>query len=149
MLAACQQALLHCQQDEDFIRPQSVDCETSSMEYLLSVLADALIVVSIELDWSDVGSWDTLANMQSKTQEGNVLQGDVWMEGVNNSYLHAEHRLLAVVGVQDHIIVETRDAVLVAHKDKCQSIKDLVCRLKQANRQEVFSHQDDPKNHKE
>ncbi len=143
MLSTCQQALLRCRQDEDFIRPHKAalaECPTSSMEYLLAALGENLVAVKVALNWSDIGSWDTLAKLQAQTQEGNTIQGDVWTESVSDCYLHAEHRLLAVVGVQDHIVVETRDAVLVAHKNHSQLIKRLVQRLKQANRSEVLHH---------
>ncbi|MFN7276942.1 MAG: cupin domain-containing protein, partial [Betaproteobacteria bacterium] len=93
-----------------------------------------------EMGWSDVGSWDALWEIHAKTPEGNVMEGDVLAEDVNNTFIKAENRMVAAVGVDDLVIVETADAVLVAHKTSAQDVKALVDRLKAESRSEHVFH---------
>jgi mannose-1-phosphate guanylyltransferase/mannose-6-phosphate isomerase len=90
--------------------------------------------------WSDVGSWSALWDEGDKDADGNVCHGDVIASEVSNSYLRAEDRLLAVVGVEDHVVIETADAVLVAHKDRVQEVKAIVAKLKGDGRGEANIH---------
>ena len=101
---------------------------------------DKAIVVPINSGWSDIGAWPALWNVCPRDENGNVIQGDVIAEDTRNTFLFAQHRCLAAVGLENVIVVETADAVLVAHKDKAQDVKKIVTRLKQTNRDESKMH---------
>lgn len=149
MLAACRKAHAGRQADLDFLRLDAeafAACPSDSIDYAVMEKActpgsaGVAAVVPLDAGWSDVGSWAALWDEGTKDADGNVMVGDVLVEGVKNSYLRAEERLLAVVGVEDHIIVETADAVLVAHKDHVQSVKAMVGQLKRNGRGEANLH---------
>jgi mannose-1-phosphate guanylyltransferase / mannose-6-phosphate isomerase len=96
----------------------------------------------LDVGWSDVGSWSSLFDALPADQEGNVLQGDVLVHDTNNCYVHSTSRLVAAVGMDDHIIVETKDAILVAPKNRVQDVKDLVGKLKKSGRSESSLHRE-------
>ena len=98
------------------------------------------VVIPLSAGWSDVGSWDALWQVLPKDGAGNVLQGDVLLQNCTNTLAVSEGRLVACVGVSDLIVVETADAVLVAHKDKTQDVKKIVDSLKQQGRPEGHIH---------
>ena len=98
------------------------------------------VVIPLSAGWSDVGSWDALWQVLPKDGAGNVLQGDVLLQNCSNILAVSEGRLVACVGVSDLIVVETADAVLVAHKDKTQDVKKIVDSLKQQGRPEGHIH---------
>lgn len=104
-------------------------CHSDSIDYAVMEKVQDAVVVSLDAGWSDIGSWDSLWEHRQADTAGNVTIGDVITEKVRNSYVHATKRKVAVVGMQDCIIVETKDAVLVLHKDACQDIKSVVERL--------------------
>jgi mannose-1-phosphate guanylyltransferase / mannose-6-phosphate isomerase len=97
-------------------------------------------VVAADLAWSDVGSWDSLWQLAEQDAQGNAKHGDVIAVGTHNSYLRAEHKLLAVVGLDNVVVVETKDAVLVMHKDNAQDVKLVVEQLKARQRDEHKLH---------
>ena len=90
--------------------------------------------------WNDIGSWSSLWSIQPQDDQGNVKIGDVLTDQVSNCYLHSQNRLIAAVGVDDLVVVETADAVLVAHRDKAQNVKVIVEQLKEKNREETLLH---------
>jgi mannose-1-phosphate guanylyltransferase/mannose-6-phosphate isomerase len=98
------------------------------------------VVVEADIGWSDIGSWTALWQAGTADAEGNVVLGDVQTDGVRNCYIRAEDRLVAAVGVEDLVIVETADAVLVTHKDKSQDVKKTVEALKSRQRDEYMVH---------
>ena len=98
------------------------------------------VVVRLEAGWSDVGAWDALWSLEEKNGEGNVIHGDVHAADTRNALLIAQHRLLACVGLEDVVVVETPDAVMVARKDKAQQVGALVKSLRQAGRAECLAH---------
>ncbi len=100
------------------------------------------VVVPLNAQWSDVGSWSALWEISSKDQSGNAIRGDVLVEDATDSYLYSQHRLIGAVGVKDLVVVETKDAVLVAHKDKVQQVKNIVAQLKKNNRTEYLQHRE-------
>jgi len=139
----CERAIDTITTDLDFIRLNEKtmsSCPADSIDYAVMEHTQRAVVVPFNAGWSDAGSWASLLEIQPQDEHGCVTHGDVITEKVKNSYLRAESRLLAAVGVSDHIVVETADAVLVAHKDYAQSLKDLVDRLKQQKRRETQSH---------
>lgn len=145
MLMACQRAFAGGQQDLYFTRVDTeafTACPAESIDYaVMEKTADA-VVVSLDAGWSDVGSWSSLWDVSAKDDQGNVFKGDVLATGTHNSYVHGDHRLVAAVGVDDLVIVETKDAVLVAHKSKVQDVKSIVADLKKTGRHEHFNHRE-------
>lgn len=143
ILHACEKTAKHMIEDLDFIRLNHElfsHCPSNSIDYAVMEKTSDAVLVPLKAGWSDVGSWLALWETQEKDSNGNVMQGDVMIEEVNNSYLRAESRMLAVVGVSDHIVIETADAVLVAHKNNSQAVKKLVESLKQKRRSESELH---------
>lgn len=129
--------------DYDFIRLDE-DAFTSSpsdsIDYAVMEKTENAVVVPMDAGWNDIGSWSALWDVGEKDQHGNVVNGDVYTSDVSNTYLHANNRLIAAVGVKDYIVVETTDAVLVAHRDKVQDVKNIVEQLKSLQREETLLH---------
>jgi mannose-1-phosphate guanylyltransferase/mannose-6-phosphate isomerase len=141
--AACRKAFGGASTDADFTRIDArafEACPSDSIDYaVMEKTADA-VVVPLDAGWSDVGSWSALHEASTPDGNGNVLRGDVLAEDSTGCYLHSESRLVAVVGLRDHVVVETEDAVMVAPKDKVQDVKKLVARIKDAGRSEHSMH---------
>ena len=135
----------HSQPDLDFTRIDKAAfeaCRSESIDYaVMEKTADA-VVVPLDAGWSDVGSWAALYDASPTDADGNVLLGDVVVEDTEGCLLHAESRLVTAVGLRDHIVVETKDAVLVAPKDRVQDVKKLVARLKAEGRYEHSLHRE-------
>lgn len=145
MVKQCQLALQLSQDDLDFIRldPDAfAACPDDSIDYAVMEKTANAVVMPLDASWSDVGSWSALWEVSEKDVQGNVLQGDVLTEQTRNSFIYAQHRLTATVGINDLVVVETKDAVLVAHKDRVQDIKGIVNQLKAANRPEQLQHRE-------
>jgi mannose-1-phosphate guanylyltransferase/mannose-6-phosphate isomerase len=143
ILSACRKSVMQGKQDTDFFRVSEADFLASpsdSIDYAVMENTERAVVVPISAGWSDVGAWSALWSLCPQDNDGNVIQGDVLAEDTRNSFLVAEHRCLATVGIDNVIVVETADAVLVASKDKAQDVKAIVTRLKEANREEHRVH---------
>jgi mannose-1-phosphate guanylyltransferase/mannose-6-phosphate isomerase len=100
------------------------------------------VVLPLDAGWSDVGSWSSLFDALPSDEEGNVLIGDVTVFDTHDCYVHSTSRLVTAVGMDDHIIVETKDAVLVAPKDRVQDVKELVAKLRKSGRTEPALHRE-------
>jgi mannose-1-phosphate guanylyltransferase / mannose-6-phosphate isomerase len=143
ILTSCQQALDSAQKDLDFVRLDAAafaQCPADSIDYAIMEKTHNAVVVPFHNQWSDLGSWSSLWEVLPKDDNNNVLSGDVLTEKVSNSYIRADNRLVAAIGMDNHIIIETDDAVLVANKDHSQDVKQIVDQLKQSNRQEPHIH---------
>lgn len=141
--ACCQAAIAEQVTDLDFIRINTeafLACPAESVDYAIMEHTAKAIVLPLDAGWSDVGGYNTLWQYQSKDDHNNVIKGDVMTLDTHNCYLHSDDKLVSTLGVQDLIVVSTKDAVLVAHKDKAQQIKELVNQLEQAGRVEAASH---------
>jgi mannose-1-phosphate guanylyltransferase/mannose-6-phosphate isomerase len=101
---------------------------------------ESAVVIPLDAHWNDLGTWDALWDIDSKDENGNVVSGDVLVEAVSNSYIQSNSRLVAAVGVEDVVIVETPDALLVARKGNAQSVRQIVEQLERAGREEINSH---------
>ena len=99
-------------------------------------------MVPLDAGWSDVGSWSSLHDACEKDADGNVRRGDVLTEDTRGSYLYAESRLVAAVGLRDHVVIETKDAVLVAPRERVQDVKALVAQIKASGRSEHLLHRE-------
>lgn len=140
---ACQRAWQARQADLDFIRVDRaafLTCPADSIDYAVMEKTRDGVVVPLDAGWSDVGSWSALWELQAQDGQGNVCRGDVIIEDVARSYLHSEGRLIAAIGIQDHVIVETADVVLVAARDRVQDVKKLIAQIKAKDRQEHKFH---------
>jgi mannose-1-phosphate guanylyltransferase/mannose-6-phosphate isomerase len=129
--------------DLDFCRLDEAAFAASpsdSIDYAVMEHTRDGIVVAADIGWSDVGSWSALADVQDKDANGNAVRGDVYLDSTSNSLVRAESRIVAVVGVKDLVVVETPDAVLVAHKDQVQRVKNVVDHLKGNERTEHLYH---------
>ena len=145
MARVCAAAFGSASSDLDFTRIEAAAfeaCPSDSIDYaVMEKTADA-VVVPLDAGWSDVGSWSSLHAASTPDADGNVLRGDVISEDTEGSYLYAESRLVAVVGLKNHVVVETKDAVLVAPKERVQQVKKLVARLKERGRYEHAQHRE-------
>ena len=143
ILAAVRKALDASKMDMDFCRLDEkafAESPSISIDYAVMEKTKLGAVVPVEMGWNDVGSWDALWDLHEKTAAGNVLQGDVLASDVSNTFIKAENRMVAAVGVDDLVIVETADAVLVSSRKSAQDVKLLVDRLKSAERTEHVTH---------
>jgi mannose-1-phosphate guanylyltransferase/mannose-1-phosphate guanylyltransferase/mannose-6-phosphate isomerase len=143
MLEVCSNALEKGVEDLDFFRLDKESFKKSpsdSLDYAIMEKTDIGVVIPIDAGWNDLGSWEALWQAGSKDEDRNVISGDVFVSEVKNSYLHAESRLVAAVGLENHVVIETKDAVLVAPRDKVQNVKDLVNQLRKTSRPEARTH---------
>ncbi|EJM98512.1 mannose-1-phosphate guanylyltransferase/mannose-6-phosphate isomerase [Herbaspirillum sp. YR522] len=138
-----EQAVLKGYEDLDFCRLDQASFEATpseSIDYAVMERTKKAVVVLADIGWSDVGSWSALWAVQQSDADGNVARGDVLLQDVGNTLVRAESRMVAALGVQDLIIVETDDAVLVAHRDRVQDVKKIVDTLKSSGRTEHMHH---------
>jgi len=131
--------------DLDFVRIDKhafEACRGESIDYAVMEKTDDAVVLPLDAGWSDVGSWSSLFDALATDEDGNVLQGDVIVHDTHDCYVHSTSRLVTAVGMEDHIIVETKDAILVAPKNRVQDVKDLVAKIKKCGRSEPSLHRE-------
>jgi mannose-1-phosphate guanylyltransferase/mannose-6-phosphate isomerase len=136
-------AVNNATQDLDFIRLDKQSFESSpsdSIDYALMEKSNNVIVVPLDAQWNDIGSWSALYDIGTKDNNGNVIQGDVLTEETTNTYINANHHMVVTIGVQDLVIVDTPNATLISTKDKAQDVKKIVERLQKQDREEQFCH---------
>ncbi|MBT4668401.1 MAG: mannose-1-phosphate guanylyltransferase/mannose-6-phosphate isomerase, partial [Candidatus Ruthia sp.] len=125
-------AVTNATKDLDFIRLDKQSFESSpsgSIDYALMEKSDNVVVVPLDAGWNDIGSWSALHDIGKKDANGNVTNGDVFMQDTTNTYIHANGHMIATIGVQDLIIVDTPNATLISTKDKSQEVKNIVEQL--------------------
>jgi len=140
---ACKQAYANGKKDLDFMRLDKhafSKAPSISVDYAVMEKTSKAAVVPLKGGWSDMGSWNALWESFEHDQHNNALYGDVAEEDCSGCFIHASNRLVAAVGMEDHVIVETADAVLVAPRDRAQDVKIIVNKLKHAKREEVDIH---------
>jgi mannose-1-phosphate guanylyltransferase/mannose-6-phosphate isomerase len=143
MLAACRESWLSQEKDLAFTRLDAASfarCPADSIDYAVMEKTAKAVVLPLDAGWSDVGSWSALWAVGSGDDTGNVCQGDVVSVDTRGCHVHAGSRLVATVGLEDMVVVETADAVLVAAKDRVQDVKQVVEHLKKAGREEHLLH---------
>lgn len=143
MLKYSTQAIEKAKTDMDFTRLDKdafAQCPSDSIDYAVMEKTQHAAVIPVDIGWNDIGSWSALWDVGASDASGNVIHGDVMLHDSNNSYVHSDSRLVTVVGLNDHVVVETADAVLVAHRDRSQDVKEIVEKLKLANRDEAIIH---------
>jgi len=145
ILAVCKESLESQTQDMDFTRVDAdifVNCPDVSIDYAVMEHTHDAAVVMLDANWSDIGSWSSLWESTDKDINGNACMGDVMLQDTTNSYINAEGKLVSVIGLNNIVVVETKDAVMVAHKDKVQDIKYIVQNLKAQKRPEYQFHRE-------
>jgi mannose-1-phosphate guanylyltransferase/mannose-6-phosphate isomerase len=145
IVAAAEQALAKASADLDFIRLDKAAFSASpsdSIDYAVMEKSANTVMVPLDAGWSDVGSWDALWQVMAKDEQGNACRGDVLLEQCHNSYVYAEQRLVTAIGLDEVVVVETKDAVLVAHKSQLQGVKNIVAKLQSYGRTEVDLHRE-------
>ena len=143
MLQACRNSYGNVVRDHDFVRLDKeafAACPSDSIDYAVMERTEGAVVIPLDAGWNDVGAWSALWEIGAKDCQGNVIRGDVVMHSTQDCYIHAEHRLVTTVGMEHHVIVETPDAVLVAHKDHVQDVKAIVGSLNAQQRSETVTH---------
>ncbi|MFA0468564.1 mannose-1-phosphate guanylyltransferase/mannose-6-phosphate isomerase [Vibrio breoganii] len=145
ILEACKKSIAGCSSDLDFIRlgeEAFKACPDDSVDYAVMEKTNDAVVVPLDAQWSDVGSFSSLWEVADKDQNGNVSHGDVITTSTQNSFIYSQSKLVSTVGVDELVVVETKDAVLVAHKDKVQDVKSIVNELIKQNRNECKQHRE-------
>jgi mannose-1-phosphate guanylyltransferase/mannose-6-phosphate isomerase len=145
ILDNCQKAMKGVEQDLDFLRPNQTDflaCASESIDYAVMEKTDSAVVIPLDAGWSDVGSYSALWEVCEQNEDKNVLKGDVIAQQTTNSYIHSQNKLIATVGVDNLVIIDTPDAVLIANKDKVQEVKLIVEQLKKEQRPEAVIHRE-------
>jgi mannose-1-phosphate guanylyltransferase len=143
ILSACKKSCTTENIDSDFIRIDNDafhQCPNESIDYAVMENTKNGVVVPLDANWSDVGSWSSLWDVKTKDYSDNVSEGDVVLEDVKNTYIYSSNRLVSVIGVSNLVIVDTQDALLVTDKQQTHNIKKIVERLQNDKRIEVESH---------
>ena len=143
MLEACKAAFAAGEQDLDFFRidqPLFEQVPSDSIDYAVMEKTDLGVMIPLDAGWSDLGSFDALWQTQKKNGSQNVFKGDVLTHDVKESYIHAGSKMVAAIGLEKFVIVETSDAILVSPRDRVQDIKLLVNQLKEKGRSQAVTH---------
>jgi len=142
---ACDSAMAATQLDLDFVRIDKAtfeSCPSESIDYAVMEKTSDAVVVPLDAGWTDIGSWSSLWDISAKDGNGNASSGDVLLHETNNSYVRSDGALIATVGVDDLVIVATKDAFMVAHRDSVEDVKVIVQRLKEQSRSEWNLHRE-------
>ncbi|MCB5306758.1 mannose-1-phosphate guanylyltransferase/mannose-6-phosphate isomerase [Yersinia massiliensis] len=145
ILEACKTAMKDTDADNDFItidRDNFSACPDESIDYAVMEKTNSAVVVSLDAGWSDVGSWSALWDVSHKDKFGNAITGDAFLHDTQNCYINTDEKLIAAVGVDNLVIVSTKDAVLVVDKSKVQDVKKVVEHLKKTKRSEYRRHRE-------
>lgn len=145
MYDACKASVFSVKEELDFVRVDKdmfAECPSESVDYAVMENTDRAMVFPLDAGWSDVGSWSSLADVESRDDAGNTSKGDVIQHNSRNTYVFAENALVSTVGLDNMIVVQAKDAVLVAAKDRVQDVKAVVQSLKSSNRPEYRLHRE-------
>jgi mannose-1-phosphate guanylyltransferase len=139
IVSACEQSLSKAEEDLEFIRLDAdsfMSCPADSIDYAVMENTDRALVVAMDAGWSDLGAWSALWEAQTKDENGNVSHGDVLTHRSKDCYAYSQSRLITLLGTKDLVVVETKDAILVADRNQVQDVKSLVDQLKDQERDE-------------
>jgi mannose-1-phosphate guanylyltransferase / mannose-6-phosphate isomerase len=143
IITSVNNAVYSAKQDLDFIRLEVEAFKSSpsdSIDYALIEKSNNVVVVPLDAKWSDIGSWAALNDIASKDSQGNVIKGDVISQDTTNTYINADYHLVAVIGVDNLIIIDTPDATFISTKEKAIEVKSIVESLKASGRSESSTH---------
>lgn len=141
----CMASMNHVSSDLDFIRINNDEfkqCPSESIDYAIMEKTSDAVVIPMDAGWNDVGSWSSLWEISDKDAYGNVNRGDVILTDSHNNYVSAESLLVSTIGVDNLVIIQTKDAILVSNKDKVQDVKKIVEELKRCGRKEYSTHRE-------
>ncbi len=139
----CVLALQRSKTDLEYVRIDASTfacCPDNSIDYAVMEKASRACVVPLNAQWNDVGSWSALWDVQAKDAQGNVSKGDVMLHNSRNCLVHSQSKLVTLVGLDDVVVVETKDAVMVTRKEHAQDVKHLVNTLTEQGRPEAQNH---------
>ena len=142
---ACKASMVAAQPDLDFLRINKenfLECPSESIDYAVMENTTDAVVVPMDAGWSDIGSWSSLWDISKKDIDGNTTHGDVMLHNSSNSYIRTDGKLVAAIGVDDLVIVSTKDALMVAHKNSVQDAKIIAQQLKAESRSEWELHRE-------
>jgi len=145
IFSACKKSLENTTQDQDFIRLDSeafAICPDESIDYAVMEKTQDAVVVPLDAGWNDIGAWSALWEVNDKDKNGNTTFGDTILQDTSNSLIHGRERLVTTIGLDNIVIVDTKDALLVACKDKVQDVKKIVEKLKKEKRPEFKIHRE-------
>ena len=146
ILVACQKALANSKNDLNFTRIDAEvfePCPDDSIDYAVMEKTQDAVVVTLDANWSDVGSWSTLWEISPQDENGNVLkkgQGNIMTLDSKDCFIQSDKKLIATIGIENTVVIKTDDALMVAHKDRVQDVKTIVNRLKKEKRTEASLH---------
>ena len=139
----CEFSMDDIQEDLDFLRVDKEKfqlCPSESVDYAVMEKTKDAVVVPLDAGWCDIGSWSSLWDISEKDVDGNVTHGDVMLYRSNNSYVRTDDKLIAAIGIDDLVIVSTKDVLMISHKDSVENIKVIVKQLKNSSREEWKLH---------
>lgn len=143
ILSACEIALDNAESDNYFLHIKADDfihCADESVDYAIMEHTSRGLVVSLKAGWNDLGSWSAIWDVGPHDEDKNRIEGDVIAVDTHNCLIQSHHRLVSTLGVEDLVIIETKDAVLVSKKNSSQQVKDIVNRLVSDKREEFITH---------
>ncbi len=143
ILQPCRRAISAATQDLDFFRLNLKDFQnipSDSIDYAVMEKTSKGVVIPLDAGWNDMGSFDALWQTGEKDKDQNVLKGNVLTHDVKETYINSEKSLIAAVGLEKFVIVETKDAIFVSPRDRVQDVKKIVKQLKEQNRSEAINH---------
>ena len=143
IVKSVKESLDNATKDLDFIRLEAKSFTSSpsdSIDNALMEKSDNVVVVPLDLNWSDIGSWSALHEIGVSDIDGNVIHGDVFTAETSNTYINANHHLVATIGIKNLVIVDTPNATLIASKDKTEEVNKILDQLEEKNRDEQYSH---------
>ena len=142
---SCQSSMKDISKDNDFLRVNKTifdACPSESIDYAVMEKTDDAVVVPMDAGWSDIGSWSSLWDISKKDGNGNATHGDVMLHESNNSFIRTDGKLVVAIGIDDLVIVSTKDVLVVAHKDSVQDVKVVAQKLKSESRTEWEHHRE-------
>jgi len=145
IFAICEAAIATTTQDLDFVRIDKAvfePCPDDSIDCAVMEKTNNAVVVPMNANWSDIGSWSALWDIEDKDEYGNVSHGDVISIDSTNCYINAQDKLVTTIGLNDIVVVETKDAILVSKKSTVQKVKNIVAELKTQKRSEAILHRE-------
>ncbi|WP_241647138.1 mannose-1-phosphate guanylyltransferase/mannose-6-phosphate isomerase [Rosenbergiella metrosideri] len=143
ILSICEDSINSSTSISEFINiPHDIfkNCPDESIDYAVMEKTKDAVVISLDAGWNDVGSWSALWDVSSKDNDGNTITGDVWAKNSYNCYINSDNKFVATIGINNLVVVNTKDAVLVMNKDESQDVKKIVEYLKSSKRREHIHH---------
>lgn len=137
------EAMSHGKSDGGFFRPSTelfLNCSSMSIDYAVIEKTSNAVVIPLSIDWADLGSWPSLLDISEKDGCGNAIYGDVIIDKTKSTYIHSQEKLTVAIGVEDLVIVDTKDALLILNKEEAQNVKPIISKIKSQSPNLVKHH---------